>query len=112
MLFLVEAKNAAMQASRNLSERLQVARIAAEERAFRDALSGLGNRRALDAMLETLAAQRAAFSMMNVDLDFFKQVNNTHGHAAGDHVINTAAHILRQETRRKTYVFERVEMNL
>jgi diguanylate cyclase (GGDEF)-like protein len=105
MLFLIEAKNAAMQASRNLSERLQVARIAAEERAFCDALSGLGNRRAFEAMLETLAQQRAPFSLMNVDLDFFKQVNDTFGHAAGDHVIACASQILQQETRGKDMCF-------
>ena len=46
MLYLVEAKSAAMEASRKLNSRLQGAMIAAEEQAFTDTLTGLKNRRA------------------------------------------------------------------
>lgn len=51
MLYLVEAKSAAMEASRKLNLRLQGAMIAAEEQAFTDTLTGLKNRRAMDHVL-------------------------------------------------------------
>ena len=54
MLYLVEAKSAAMEASRQLNLRLQGAKIAAEEQAFTDTLTGLKNRRAMDHVLNRL----------------------------------------------------------
>ena len=51
LLYLVEAKSAAMEASRKLNLRLQGAMIAAEEQAFTDTLTGLKNRRAMDHVL-------------------------------------------------------------
>ncbi len=99
MLYLVEAKSAAMDASRMLNKRLEGAKIAAEERAFTDMLTGLRNRRACDHMLERLLRNREAFALMQVDLDFFKQVNDTYGHAAGDHVLRHVAKIMLGEVR-------------
>lgn len=91
LLYLIEAKSAAMEASRKLNLRLQGARLAAEEEALTDALTGLGNRRALDRVLERLMQSEQDFALLHLDLDFFKQVNDTLGHAAGDHVLQTAA---------------------
>ena len=99
MLYLVEAKSAAMEASRKLNQRLQVAKIAAEEQAFTDTLTGLKNRRALDHVLDRLIASQSDFALMHLDLDFFKAVNDTFGHAAGDHVLQHVARILVDETR-------------
>lgn len=99
MLYLVEAKSAAMDASRKLNLRLQGAKIAAEEQAFTDTLTGLKNRRALDEVLERLLAAKAAFAVMHIDLDYFKAVNDTLGHAAGDHVLQVVAKIMIEETR-------------
>lgn len=99
MLYLVEAKSAAMDASRLLNKRLQVAMIAAEEQAFTDTLTGLKNRRALDHVLDRLIAYETDFTLMHLDLDFFKSVNDTLGHAAGDHVLQKVARILVSETR-------------
>ncbi len=104
MLFLVEAKSAAMAASRKLNERLQKARMAAEEQAFTDTLTGLGNRRAADRVLSRFVETGAKFSLMHLDLDFFKAVNDTHGHAAGDHVLQHVARILKEETREEDLV--------
>lgn len=98
LLYLVEAKSAAMDASRTLNLRLQGAMIAAEEQAFTDTLTGLKNRRALDHIFARLPVQ-GGYAMMNLDLDFFKQVNDTLGHAAGDHVLQQAARIMVEETR-------------
>jgi diguanylate cyclase (GGDEF)-like protein len=62
-------------------------------------LTGLRNRRGLDGVLDQLIGSGESFSLMHLDLDFFKEVNDTLGHAAGDHVLRQVAHVLRDETR-------------
>ncbi|WP_353471544.1 GGDEF domain-containing protein [Salipiger sp. H15] len=104
MLYLVEAKSAAMDASRRLNRRLQGAMLAAEERAYTDPLTGLRNRRAVTQALAGLLRRDAAFALMHVDLDFFKQVNDTLGHGAGDRVLETVARIMLELTRREDTV--------
>ena len=99
LLYLVEAKSAAMEASRKLNARLQGAKIAAEERAFTDTLTGLCNRRVLEPVVGRLIDIEEDFALMQLDLDYFKSVNDTLGHAAGDHVLREVAAILREETR-------------
>jgi diguanylate cyclase (GGDEF)-like protein len=100
MLYLVEAKSAAMEASHCLTQRLQSAKVAAEEQAFTDPLTGLKNRRAADHMLAELIEDKNKFSLMHVDLDFFKTINDTKGHAAGDYVLQVAADVMRNVTRK------------
>ncbi|WP_269367400.1 GGDEF domain-containing protein [Sulfitobacter sp. G21635-S1] len=104
MLYLIEAKTAAMDESRRLNLRLQGAKIAAEQEADTDALTGLGNRRALNNVLTRMVAGRVPFAVMQIDLDYFKSVNDTLGHAAGDHVLQTVAQIMVEETRNKDTV--------
>ncbi|CRL09685.1 diguanylate cyclase domain-containing protein [Phaeobacter italicus] len=104
MLYLVEAKSAAMEASRQLNLRLQGAKIAAEEQAFTDTLTGLKNRRAMDHILNRLIASGRDFALMHVDLDFFKEVNDTLGHAAGDTVLQHVAKLMVQCTRQNDTV--------
>ena len=99
MLYLVEAKSAAMEASRKLNLRLQGAKIAAEEQAFTDTLTGLKNRRAMEFVLQRLNDAEADFALINLDLDYFKTVNDTLGHAAGDFVLQNVARIMVEETR-------------
>lgn len=99
MLYLVEAKSAAMEASRQLNMRLQGAKIAAEEQAFTDTLTGLKNRRAMDHVLGRMINSGRDFAVMHVDLDYFKQVNDTMGHAAGDAVLQRVAQVLVECTR-------------
>lgn len=99
MLYLIEAKSAAMSASRSLTTRLQGAKIAAEEQAFTDTLTGLKNRRAMDHVLARLMDQGTPFTVMNLDLDYFKAVNDAMGHAAGDYVLQKAAQIMVSHTR-------------
>ncbi|SMX49307.1 GGDEF domain-containing protein [Maliponia aquimaris] len=101
MLYLVEAKSAAMESSRNLNTRLQGAMVAAEERAYTDTLTGLRNRRALEAVLDRLRRSGEVYALMHIDLDFFKQVNDTMGHAAGDMVLRHVARVLGEITRKE-----------
>ncbi|MFQ5437405.1 MAG: diguanylate cyclase domain-containing protein, partial [Paracoccaceae bacterium] len=106
MLYLIEAQSAVLRESKSLNRRLEGAKIAAEEQAFTDTLTGLKNRRALDHILAriTSGTERRKFGLMHVDLDFFKSVNDTHGHAAGDHVLQEAARIFVEETRAEDIV--------
>jgi len=99
MLYLIEAKSAAMEASRKLNLRLQGAKIAAEEQAYTDTLTGLKNRRAMQPVLDRLMETERDFVLMNLDLDYFKSVNDTLGHAAGDHVLQRVARRMVSETR-------------
>jgi diguanylate cyclase (GGDEF)-like protein len=99
MLYLVEAKNAVMDELASLNRRLQGAKVEAETRALTDTLTGLSNRRALDRCLADLVAAGRPFGLMHVDLDYFKAVNDSFGHAAGDHVLVNVAKALREHTR-------------
>lgn len=73
------------------------------ELARTDPLTGLSNRRAL---METLAAaldrmrrHPHPLSVLMMDIDFFKRVNDQHGHAAGDRVLKVVANLLRDNIR-------------
>lgn len=108
LLYLTEVKAAVMRELGGLNARLQRAHEEAEARAMTDPLTGLANRRALEAelMRECHLAARGGqgFALLHLDLDFFKAVNDTLGHAAGDHVLVEVANILREETRRSDTV--------
>lgn len=74
------------------------------EISIRDTLTGLYNRTYLhDAAQRLLAMQDrrdiAAVAVMMLDLDHFKDVNDTYGHAAGDQVLEAVGAVLRNETR-------------
>lgn len=99
MLYLAEAKSAVMDELRDLNRRLQGAKTAAEEQALTDTLTGLRNRRALDRALALAVEGGGPFALLHLDLDWFKQVNDSLGHAAGDHVLCEVARILSQELR-------------
>jgi diguanylate cyclase (GGDEF)-like protein len=104
MLYLVEAKSAVFEESRRLNARLQRARRQAEKQALTDSLTGLANRREMERVMRELSECGVPFGLMHLDLDHFKKVNDTLGHAAGDHVLQAVAAILRSETRREDLV--------
>lgn len=101
LLYVVEAKSAVMEELRALNLRLQGAKTMAEEQALTDILTGLRNRRAFEIALSraVVSAADEPFGLMHLDLDFFKEVNDTFGHAAGDQVLRAVAHVLSEETR-------------
>jgi diguanylate cyclase len=75
----------------------------AEFRALHDSLTGLPNRALFDDRFAHALAQSnrdgAGAAVMVIDLDRFKQVNDTHGHAAGDAVLRTTAERLAMTLR-------------
>jgi diguanylate cyclase (GGDEF)-like protein len=99
LLFLQEAKSSAMAASFSLNSRLNGARLAAETEALTDGLTGLHNRRGLDGALERLGQSDTEYAILQMDLDRFKQVNDTLGHGVGDAVLKRVAGVLRAHTR-------------
>src|SRR4051794_4049962 len=68
----------------------------AERAARTDQLTGLGNRRLLDAALEQAAEGRAPWAALFVDVDRFKSVNDRFGHETGDAVLRKVAGALRR----------------
>jgi len=82
---------------------LQDANERLERLASLDALTGVGNRRLFDEALalETERARRygVPLSLVLVDLDDFKRINDTRGHAAGDEVLREVARALRERVR-------------
>ena len=73
------------------------------ELAITDGLTGLHNRRYLDSHLQTLferaASRQRPLSLLISDIDRFKRINDTHGHAAGDEVLREFARRLRKNVR-------------
>jgi diguanylate cyclase (GGDEF)-like protein len=94
------------QEGRNSVEELQAEIATYQEKlektealALRDSLTGLLNRRAIEEQLERRAARNRPFSVLMIDLDGFKQVNDRHGHAAGDGLLVQFAAELRAQSR-------------
>jgi two-component system, cell cycle response regulator len=73
------------------------------EQSITDGLTGLHNRRYLEGHLKTLVAQSLAtgrsLSILIVDIDHFKNVNDTHGHDGGDAVLREFSQRFRRNTR-------------
>lgn len=92
---------AAAHGSLALHNALLVARLA--EQATHDHLTGLANRKLFDEILEREVKRwergGAPVSLMTVDVDNFKSVNDTFGHATGDEVLRTVASVLAARCR-------------
>jgi diguanylate cyclase (GGDEF)-like protein len=64
-----------------------------------DSLTGLSNRRAANELLRALTKAGRAFSFVLCDLDHFKQLNDRHGHEAGDAALRLFSDVLRRAVR-------------
>jgi two-component system, cell cycle response regulator len=73
------------------------------EMAITDSLTGLHNRRYMEGHLKTLVTQSIqsgrSLSLLVADIDYFKSVNDTYGHDAGDNVLREFAQRFRRNTR-------------
>ncbi|MEE9241092.1 MAG: GGDEF domain-containing protein [bacterium] len=76
---------------------------------FTDPLTGLLNRRGFEETgareLSRIIRTRETAGLIIIDIDKFKNINDTYGHPAGDDVLCELAQILREETRTLDYVF-------
>ena len=98
-----------LERAKTLAERrnaeLEAAQARIEHNALHDSLTGLPNRRYLDDMLERFVPTDAdGIALLHIDLDRFKHINDTLGHAAGDAMLVHAAHVLRSNVREGDFV--------
>ena len=87
---------------------IQRLQLALQEQATRDPLTGLFNRRYLDDTLEREIARaiREGYpvTVMMLDIDHFKRINDTYGHLAGDEMLRVAARLLHSHARQEDIV--------
>ncbi|WP_149766650.1 GGDEF domain-containing protein [Paracoccus thiocyanatus] len=100
-LFLHEANRAALQELSRVNSRLEEARENAQILSITDPLTGLLNRRGFEIVFTRAFDQRhrKPFALVHLDLDRFKDINDTFGHATGDRVLTEIASILATEVR-------------
>jgi diguanylate cyclase (GGDEF)-like protein len=92
-------RRAAAEARRVADEQRARALAAAERLLNVDPLTGLLNRRGVEARIAQLLAAGVPFSLAMADLDGFKLLNDTHGHAVGDRALRLFAHTLAASVR-------------
>jgi len=88
---------------KRVTDELRHQREQLEQLTRQDGLTGLANRRGLDELLDREVGRCNRYSrpmsVVMVDLDHFKEINDTHGHQAGDHVLREVAKIIRRSVR-------------
>jgi diguanylate cyclase (GGDEF)-like protein/PAS domain S-box-containing protein len=97
---LIEANQQAEMRNCELEE----ARVLMEHNSLHDSLTGLPNRRFLDEKILDPNVTAAPTALMHIDLDRFKHINDTLGHAAGDAMLVYAANVLRETVREDDFV--------
>jgi diguanylate cyclase (GGDEF)-like protein len=104
----VVEKSRLYQELMQLNQELTAARDELRVQATHDALTGIWNRGALietyGKSFDQALRQRSALSVVLVDIDWFKQVNDTYGHQAGDAVIKAVAECIEKVVRHGDYV--------
>ena len=101
MLYMFELQTMLLAESVDLNTRLQGANREADDAAGKDPLTGLYNRRGLHGYLGRLKrrAENTPHAFVQIDLDYFKVVNDTHGHSIGDAVLRHVSKIMKDSTR-------------
>lgn len=73
--------------------------VVLQDEASRDYLTGLLNRRGLQAAIDSLRKEELPLAVCLFDLDNLKKINDTYGHDMGDHLIQSFADLIRRQTR-------------
>ena len=92
--------------ARKVGERVGALRVLArtEAQAKTDPLTGLPNRRTLDAKMFDLLAESTPYVVAYADLDHFKDINDSFGHETGDRALRLFARVLRDSVRPRDFV--------
>jgi diguanylate cyclase (GGDEF)-like protein len=80
-------------------QQLETALASARHEAERDALTGVYHRRGLEKELESALASPGSCAMAMIDIDNFKNINDTLGHLAGDQILKIAVQLLGKSAR-------------
>lgn len=75
-----------------------------KHKAEHDCLTGLINRGAFDQIKKIIAESTESVAYLIIDIDFFKQINDNHGHQTGDLVLRKIAGLLTEQFRNTDYV--------
>ncbi|GAB5460099.1 diguanylate cyclase [Hoeflea alexandrii] len=101
--------NRVAQEFNHMIGRIHEAEQILSEMAQRDELTGLANRRAFEGTLPDMLGRarrfEEQFTLLAIDIDHFKQVNDTYGHAAGDEVLRAVARTMMDTMRDFDRVF-------
>lgn len=104
-------KQALIESNRRVMERseeLEKANEGLRKLSRRDALTGLANRLSADERLNDefvrMKRTEAGYAVLMMDIDFFKRVNDTYGHAVGDEVLKHVGRILKATVRESDFV--------
>ncbi len=115
---VISAIRRVVEANGRLNDQLHSAKSQLEDQArlledslaqsLTDPLTKIANRRAMDLVIERAQAawdhRKALYSLVLMDVDHFKRFNDTHGHRAGDAVLQSVAAVLSESTRKPTLV--------
>jgi diguanylate cyclase len=99
----IDELSSSLDESVNKIEKLRSNLAEANDKAMRDALTGLGNRRFFDEELNLALGDSEALCLLMCDLDRFKTINDKFGHAVGDMVLKQFADILSAAARRDDF---------
>lgn len=106
-VILQDNLRAAHKQTEDQNAALEAARQSMEHNALHDALTGLPNRRYLDqrlAALDRVDLPGQQLTVLHMDLDRFKEINDTMGHGAGDAILRNVAEALRANVRDDDFV--------
>lgn len=99
-LWQLRLQRLAMLRQARQREETETARAHAEREVLRDPLTGLGNRRRFDVLLDGVSpVAEEPLTLLLIDVDHFKAVNDAYSHSAGDEALRKVAAILRAHCR-------------
>lgn len=105
---LIEELQNKLQKMEKESEQLKQQLETERQQTLRDALTGIPNRLAYDERIEIELARfkriKEAFALMVWDVDYFKKINDTYGHASGDRVLKVIANLLSKQIRESDFI--------
>lgn len=88
----------------SLIEKTEIRTSILKHKAEHDSLTGLVNRDAFEQIKQILSESAEPIAYLILDIDFFKNINDTHGHLIGDEVLKKIANLLLEKFRSSDYI--------